>query len=89
MGQNQFSTGTFQNHDLNDPRVMLIPMVDFSNINGKSQVPMMGFAMMWVVSEDQQGNITCYFVQQSIPQGVPDASNSATNTGATTPVLLQ
>ena len=87
IGTTNFPSGTFQTHDLNDPRVMLIPLVDFSNINGNSQVPLKGFAMMWTVSEDQQGNITCYFVQQSIPQGVPDSS--ASNTGATTPILLQ
>ncbi len=86
-GTTNFPSGTFQVHDLNDPRVMLIPLVDFSNINGNSQVPLKGFAMMWVVSEDQMGNITCYFIQQSIPQGVPDSS--ASNTGATTPILLQ
>jgi hypothetical protein len=71
MGQNQFSTGTFQNHDLNDPRVMLILIVDFSNINGRSQVPTKGFAMMWIVSIDIQGTITCYFIQQSGPMRSP------------------
>ena len=86
MGQNQFSTGTFQNHDLNDPRVMLIPIVDFSNINGKSQVPMKGFAMMWIVSIDGQGTITCYFIQQSVPNAQPDPTGTA-STGATTPIL--
>ena len=86
-GLTNYPSGTFQLHDLNDPRVMLIPLVDFSGINGKSQVPLKGFAMMWIVSVDQQGNITCYFVQQSIPQGVPDSSG--TNSGATTPVLLR
>jgi hypothetical protein len=86
-GQTNYPSGTFQIHDLNDPRVMLIPMVDWSGVNGNSQVPLKGFAMMWTVSEDQQGNITCYFIQQSIPQGVPDPS--ATNSGATTPILLQ
>jgi Flp pilus assembly protein TadG len=86
MGQNQFSSGTFQNHDLNDPRVMLIPVVDFSNINGKSQVPVMGFAMMWISSIDGQGTITCYFVQQSVVNAQPDPSSSST-TGATTPIL--
>ena len=86
MGQNQFSTGTFQNHDLNDPRVMLIPIVDFSNINGKSQVPMKGFAMMWIVSIDNQGTINCYFIQQSVPNAQPDRTGSA-STGATTPIL--
>ncbi len=86
MGQNQFSTGTFQNHDLNDPRVMLIPIVDFSNINGSSQVPMKGFAMMWISSIDGQGTITCYFIEQSVPNAQPDPTSSA-STGATTPIL--
>jgi hypothetical protein len=86
MGQNQFSTGTFQNHDLNDPRVMLIPIVDFSNINGRSQVPMKGFAMMWIVSLDGQGTITCYFIQQSVPNAQPDPTGSASS-GASTPIL--
>jgi hypothetical protein len=86
MGQNQFSTGTFQNHDLNDPREMLVPIVDFSNINGKSQVPMKGFAMMWIVSIDGQGTITCYFIQQSVPNAQPDPTGTA-STGATTPIL--
>jgi len=86
-GQSNFPSGTFANHDLNDPRVMLIPLVNFSGINGSSQVPLMGFAMMWIVSEDQQGNIASYFIQQSMPMGVPDPS--ATNSGATTPILLQ
>ena len=86
MGRNQFSTGTFQNHDLNDPRVMLIPLVDFSNINGRSQVPMMGFAMMWIVSIDGQGTITCYFIEQTVPNAQPDPTSSA-STGATTPIL--
>jgi Putative Flp pilus-assembly TadE/G-like len=86
MGQNQFSTGTFQNHELNDPRVMLIPMVDFSNINGSSQVPLKGFAMMWIVGIDNGGTITCYFIQQSVPGALPDPTGSA-STGATTPIL--
>lgn len=85
-GNNQFSTGTFQNHDLNDPRVMLIPIVDFSNINGSSQVPMKGFAMMWIVSVNGQGTITCYFIQQSVPNAQPDPTSTA-STGATTPIL--
>ena len=85
-GNNQFSTGTFQNHDLNDPRVMLIPIVDFSNINGSSQVPMKGFAMMWIVSVSGQGTITCYFIQQSVPNAQPDPTSTA-STGATTPIL--
>jgi hypothetical protein len=86
-GANSFSTGTFNNHALNDPRVMLIPIVDWSNINGRSQVPLKGFAMMWIVSITGNGTITCYFIQQSVPGAIPDPNGAVT--GATTPVLLR
>jgi hypothetical protein len=86
-GQNQFSTGTYQNHDLNDPRVILIPIVDFSNIHGKSQIPVKGFAMVWVSSMDSKGSLTCYFVQQCVHASIADASGATPNTGATKPVL--
>jgi hypothetical protein len=86
-GQNQFSTGTYQNHDLNDPRVILIPIVDFSNIHGKSQVPVKGFAMVWVSSMDSSGSLTCYFVQQCVHASIADASGAIPNTGANKPVL--
>lgn len=89
QGQTNFPSGTFAAHDLNDPRVMIVPLVDFSNINGNSQVPNKGFAMMWIVGVDGQGNITCYFIQQSTPIGTPDTSGTATSSGATTPVLLK
>jgi hypothetical protein len=86
-GINSFSAGTFDNHALNDPRVMLIPIVDWSSINGRSEVPLKGFAMMWIVSIDGQGAITCYFIQQSVPNAIPDPNGPVT--GATTPVLLR
>jgi hypothetical protein len=86
-GANSFSTGTFNNHVLNDPRVMLIPIVDWSSINGRSEVPLKGFAMMWIVSITGNGTITCYFIQQSVPNAIPDPNGPIT--GATTPVLLK
>lgn len=84
-GQNEYSTGTFQNHALADPRVMVVPLVDFSDINGSSDVPLKGFAVMWIVNVTGNGTITCYFIQQSIPNAIPDPG--AASTGATTPVL--
>jgi hypothetical protein len=87
-GANSFSTGTFNNHALNDPRVMIIPIVDWSNINGRSEVPLKGFAMMWIVSITGQGTITCYFIQQSVPGAIPDPTSGSAS-GATTPVLLR
>lgn len=86
-GLNSDPSGTFDNHALSDSRVMIIPLVDFSNINGKDEVPLKGFAMMWIVSCDGSGNITCYFIQESVPGAIPDPNG--TSSGATTPVLLK
>lgn len=87
-GLNSDPSGTFDNHALSDKRVMIIPLVDFSNINGSSEVPLKGFAMMWIVSCDGAGNVTCYFIQESVPGAIPDPSSASTS-GATTPVLLK
>ena len=88
-GLNSYPGGTFNNHALGDPRVMLIPLVNWSNVNGESQVPLKGFAMMWIVSLDGNGAITCYFIQQSVPNAIPDSNPADTTSGATTPVLLK
>jgi len=88
LGANGFSTGTFSDHALNDPRVLLVPMVDFSNINGKSQVPVKGFAELWVVSVNGNNNtITTYFIEQTSPNTV--AIRGEDSYGAFTPVLAQ
>lgn len=86
LGQNQYSIDTFQSHDPNDPRIMLIPLMDFADAQGRSSVQVMGFAVVWVASIDSNGSITCYFIQQSVPSAKPDASLSSG--GATTPALV-
>jgi len=86
-GQSQFPSGTFAQHALNDPRVMVVPMVDFSNINGNSDVPLKGFAVMWVVSSDNHGNITSYFIQQSVPGALPETDPNALSFGGVMPTL--
>lgn len=86
-GQSMYPSSTFANHTLDDPRIIVVPVVDFSNINGQSQVPVKGFAVMWVAGVDQQGAINCYFMHQSIPNATTDPNASAF--GASNPVLLQ
>lgn len=87
QGQSQDPGGTFASHDLSDPRVMLVPMVDFSDVQGSSQVPVDGFAEVWIVDVSEQGVITTYFIEQT-------ASGSQPNTavqgfGAYASVLIQ
>jgi Flp pilus assembly protein TadG len=88
QGQALFPSGTFADHALNDPRVVVVPMVDFDGINGNSQVPLKGFAVLWLVGlSDNNNTIDCYFIQQSVPDAVPDPNSD--DYGASSPVLIR
>ena len=86
-GQSVDPDGTFASHTPSDPRVLIVPMVDFSSINGNSQVPVKGFAALWLVSVDGNQNIQTYFINQIAPGGSPDTT--ATNYGAYQVALIQ
>jgi hypothetical protein len=86
-GQSADPGGTFASHTATDPRVLIVPMVNFSNINGSSQVPVMGFAALWLVGMDANGNISTYFIDQVAPRGGSPNPNS-TNYGAYETVLV-
>jgi hypothetical protein len=78
--------GTFANHSINDPRIMTVPMVDYANINGNSQVPVLGFAELWLVGVDSHETISTYFIKQ-VANGTP--SLTAPNYGAWQVVLIK
>jgi hypothetical protein len=59
------------NYSLSDPRVVEVPIVNWGNINGKSQVQVLGFAMMWLVSTDGK-SIDAEFIQQVAADNTPD-----------------
>ncbi|MGH7865319.1 MAG: TadE/TadG family type IV pilus assembly protein [Candidatus Binataceae bacterium] len=80
-GLSQFPSDTFSNHSLNNPRVVVAPMVDFAGINGSSQVPVKGFAVLWLSSVASSGKaITAYFIKQTVPGSEP--GSGGTNYGA-------
>jgi len=87
QGAANLPSGVFNNHELNDPRVILVPVVDFSNINGKSSIPVLGFAQLWLSSVSANGDITCYFIQQTAPDTTP--STGGNNYGSYKAVLIQ
>jgi Flp pilus assembly protein TadG len=86
-GQSVDPGGTFANHTRNDPRVLIVPMVDFSNINGSSEVPVKGFAALWLVSVDSKNDIQTYFISEVAPRSTPDPD--AQNFGAYKAVLIE
>jgi hypothetical protein len=61
QGQSEFPSGTFDAHSPIDPRVIILPMVDWNSPNGRTQVKIEAFAALWVVSESG-GTIQAYFI---------------------------
>ena len=88
-GQSEDPGGTFATHTPTDPRVLIVPMVDFSSINGNSQVPVKGFAALWLVAVNGQDTIQAYFINQVAPGSTPDTTGASTNFGAFEAVLIQ
>lgn len=76
LGEDEFPDGTYSNHSLNDPRAVTVPIVDFAGINGNSQVPVEGFARIWLVGIDQKLNVTAVFLQEVVSGGAPGGSVS-------------
>ncbi len=85
-GETEDPSGTYANHTLTDPRAVTVPMVDFASINGKSQVPVIGFAELWLVSMDSKENITTYFIKQVV-DGQAGSSGGSGFTGYQ-PILI-
>jgi len=86
-GQSVDPGGTFASHTPTDPRVLIVPMVDYSSINGSSQVPVKGFAALWLVSVNSQNDIRTYFINQVAPGSTPNTM--VQNFGAYKAVLIQ
>jgi hypothetical protein len=74
-------------HPLNDPRIIQVPIVDFEGINGNSQVPVLGFAVLWVVGYSGHGIIETQFIRQVTSSDIPDPNAPAN--GALTVRLLE
>jgi Flp pilus assembly protein TadG len=84
-GANLFPSGSLSNHTIDDPRVVTVPMVNYANISGSSQVPVVGFAELWLVGIDSHETISTYFLRQ-VTSSTPSAS--APIYGAYTVVLI-
>jgi hypothetical protein len=58
-------------YSLSDARAVEVPIVNWGNINGKSQVQVLGFAMMWLVSTDGK-SVNAEFIQQVAADNTPN-----------------
>ena len=76
-------TGTFSSHMGTNPRVIVLPIVDWEHQNGRKQVQVDAFATLWVDSYCSQGQcagqVTVHFISQVIANSF--GSSSAPNFG--------
>jgi hypothetical protein len=84
-GLSAYPSGTFTSHALDDPRAVTVPMADWANINGSSQVLVKGFAELWIDSESG-GTIQAHFIAQVVPNSV--GGPSALFYGAQSPPIV-
>jgi len=79
--------GTFSSHAGNNPRVMVLPVVDWEHQNGRKNVQVDAFATVWLDSYSS-GQVTVHFISQVIANsfGDPNAPNFG---GVGHPVLSQ
>jgi hypothetical protein len=86
-GLANYPEGTADVHELNDARVVQLPIIDFTEIEGKSSVPVLGFAVFWLTSVNGNGDITGQFIRQ-VTSGDRPADN-APLFGALSVVLVE
>jgi Flp pilus assembly protein TadG len=68
--------GTYASHTLNDPRVMILPVVDWEGQHGRSSVEVMAFASVWLDSYSS-GQVTVNFINQVIANSYGNANSTA------------
>jgi len=80
-------SGTYSSHNLSNPRVMVLPVVDWEHQNGRNQVQLKGFASVWL-DDYNGGQVTVHFISQVIANSYGDPT--AASYGARgAPILLK
>lgn len=64
-------SGTYSNHKPNNPRVIVLPVVNWSGQNGRKQVQVTAFASLWLDSYSG-GNVTVHFISQVVANSFGD-----------------
>lgn len=66
-------SGTYSNHTATDPRLLVLPVVNWEGQNGRSQVQVDAFATVWLDSYSG-GQVTVNFISAVVPNSYGDAS---------------
>jgi hypothetical protein len=57
-----------------NPRVVAVPVVDFTGVRGAKEIPVLGFAVMFISSVDGGGGIRATFLKMVVP-GTPGSKD--------------
>jgi Flp pilus assembly protein TadG len=82
-----YSSGTYSSHNVNDPRVLVLPVVDWEHPNGRSSVKVTAFATVWLDSYSS-GQVTVNFISQVIANSFGDP-NAPYFGSRGTPILVK
>ena len=87
LAQTSDPTGTYLSHAANNPRVVVLPVVNWEGQNGRSQVEVDAFATVWIDSYSG-GQVAVHFISAVIANsfGDPSAPNYG---GRGHPILIQ
>jgi Flp pilus assembly protein TadG len=85
-GQSVDPGGTWSDHTLTDPRVGIVPVVDWTGCNGRCSVPVKGFAAVWITGATGS-DINVVFIGAVATGAVP--SQTGANFGTYRAVLTQ
>ncbi len=87
LAQTADPSGSWQNPSQYDPRLVVVPMVDFTNAQGNSSLPVVSYALMWIDSiSNNNATINAYFLS-TIPANQIDSSTN--DCGILGPILKQ
>jgi hypothetical protein len=85
-GQSADPCGTWSDHTLTDPRVVIVPVVDWTGCGGRCSVPVDGFAAVWITGANGS-DINVVFIEAVATGAVP--SQTGANFGTYRAVLTQ
>ena len=78
---------TFSSHLVNNPRVLILPVVDWQHPNGRSSVQVTSFASVWLETYSK-GQVTVHFISQVTAHSFGDPSAPYFGTRGT-PILVK
>jgi hypothetical protein len=82
-----YADSTWENPVPGDPRIIQVPLADFTEVQGKMMVVVTGFAEFWISGVYGNGSVEGIFLNMVDSQNVPSAD--APEGGSLVPILIE